>query len=191
MSRVLLVSIFCDDRVGLVSGVTGLLFDQAANLRDVSFAVLGRAAEFAAVCEMPDHVTAEALRDDLATLPVLAGAEIKVAPFDDSAATDTSGRVTHRIEISGGDQPGLIARLSEIFASFEANVVELDARTLPPIPGPPPGGSGAGGDGARYVMRFAVWLPAERAEVCLSAVANTTEAMGLACTVRSESGPTG
>lgn len=170
MSRTLLVSIFCEDRVGLVSGVTGLLFDQGANLADVNFAVLGRAAEFSAVCDVAGDLDQWALHGLLAALPVLKGAEIKVSPFDDQAGRDLRGRITHRIEISGGDQPGLIARLSEIFAGFEANVVELDAHTV---------AANRGGD--RYVMRFAVWLPAERADVCLSAVANTAESLGLSC----------
>jgi glycine cleavage system transcriptional repressor len=71
--------------------------------------------------------------------------------------------------VSGGDQPGLVARLSEIFTQFDANIVRLDAQTLPDRAG------------ERYVLRFSVSIPVERSEVCLSAVANTAETLGLTC----------
>ena len=34
--------------------------------------------------------------------------------------------------------------------------------------------------GGRYITRFAVWLPPDRAALCLAAVANTAGSMGLA-----------
>jgi glycine cleavage system transcriptional repressor len=76
-------------------------------------------------------------------------------------------RITHRIEVEGGDQLGLIARLAEIFAQFGANIVRLDAQKLPEA------------EGGRYVTRFAVWLAPERSEICLAAVANTAGSMSL------------
>ena len=76
-------------------------------------------------------------------------------------------KVTHRIEVSGGDQLGLIARLSEIFAQFGANIVRLDAQKLPDA------------EGGRYVTRFAVSLPPDRAQTCLATIANTAGSLGL------------
>jgi len=78
------------------------------------------------------------------------------------------GRITHRVEVSGGDQLGLIARLAEIFTHYGANIVRLEAQKLPDQ------------EGGRYVTRFAVSLPPERAELCLAAVGNTAGSLGLA-----------
>ncbi len=164
-----LVSTFCPDRVGLVSGVTSHLFEQGINLRDATFASLGSGAEFSAVCELPDGLTVAELQASLSSLPVLAGAEVKVSPFAFDPQPGPQALITHRVEVSGGDQPGLVARLSEIFTQFDANIVRLDAQTLPDRAG------------ERYVLRFSVSIPAERAEVCLSAVANTAETLGLTC----------
>lgn len=168
MAGLALVSTFCSDRVGLVSGVTGHLFDQGINLRDVTFAVMGSGAEFSAVCELPADVSVEDLHASLAATPELAGAQIKVTPFDFDPNPGPLGLITHRIEVSGGDQPGLIARLSEVFGQFGANIVRLDAQTLPDH------------EGGRYSIRFAVSIPTERAAACLATVANTAESLGLA-----------
>lgn len=169
VSTLALVSTFCPDRVGLISGITGHLFELGINLRDATFAAMGQGAEFSAVCELPSGLSTEEVQAHLASLPELAGAQIKVTRYDFDPNPGPQALITHRVEVSGGDQPGLIARLSEIFTQFQANIVRLDAQTLPDR------------EGGRYAIRFAVSIPPERADTCLSAVANTAETMGLTC----------
>ena len=167
MPSVALVSILCRDKVGLVSSVADVLFTSGVNLRDTTFAVYGAGAEFSSVCELPDGVGVDDIERALAGLPELDGAEVRVAPFAFDPHPGPAVRITHRIEVGGGDQLGLIARLSEIFAQFDGNIVRMDAQKLPDI------------EGGRYVTRFAVSLPPDRAETCLSAIANTAGSMGL------------
>lgn len=167
MASVALVSILCRDRVGLVSAIADCLFAAGVNLRDTTFAVLGKGAEFTSVCELPDSVTAEALHADLKEVPELSGAQIRVLPYGFDHNPGPMGKITHRVEVSGGDQLGLIARLSEIFTQNGANIVRLDAQKLPE------------GEGGQYITRFAVYLPPERAELCLAAVDNTAGSLGL------------
>ncbi|MBT5649463.1 MAG: amino acid-binding protein, partial [Rhodospirillaceae bacterium] len=78
------------------------------------------------------------------------------------------GDVTHRITVSGGDQPGLVARLCETFVEFGANIVTLNAGPLAEQQG-------------RYAIRLEVSLPGAVADACLSTVTNTAEALGLSC----------
>lgn len=163
-----LITIFCHDRTGLVSAITGRLFEIGANLGDSSFAMLGGGGEFTSVCDIPADIAAADVEADLASLPELAGARVAVRPFDLEAAAGPQGRVTHRIVVSGGDRPGLIARLSEVFGQFNANIVRMDAQRLP--------------EQGLYVTRFAVSLT-ERAEACLATVANTAGELNLACHV--------
>jgi glycine cleavage system transcriptional repressor len=172
MASLALVSTFCPDRVGLVSGITGHLFELGINLRDATFAVLGTGAEFSAVCELPAGLSTEKVQASLAAVPELAGAQIKVTPYDFEPEPGPEARVTHTVTVSGGDQPGLIARMSEIFTESQANIVRLDAQTLPER------------DGGRYTIRFSVSIPPERAGTCLAAVANTAETLGLTCTAQ-------
>lgn len=167
MSNLALVTVVCPDRVGLVSAITGQLFDHGINLRDVTFASLGQGADFSAVCELPGGQSIAELDAGLKALPELAGAQVEVKPFTYDPNPGPLGQVTHRVEVSGGDQPGLIARLSDIFGQFGANIVRLDAQTVP--------------EGRRYSIRFAVAIPADRTDPCLAAVANTAESLGLTC----------
>lgn len=163
-----LVSVFCPDRTGLVAAITGRLFDLGADLGDTSFAMLGSGAEFTSVCELPASVSAEEVEGDLATLPVLSGARVSVRPFELEAAHGAAGTITHRVVVSGGDRPGLVARLSEVFGEFQANIVRMDAQRLP--------------EQGIYVTRFSVAIPS-RTEACLATVANTAGELNLACTV--------
>jgi glycine cleavage system transcriptional repressor len=171
-----LVSILCLDRIGLVSAIADHLFEAGINLRDTTFAVLGTGAEFTSVCELPEGVAAKRLEGELRALPELHGGEVRVVPYTFDAAPGPTGRITHRIEVSGGDQLGLIARLADIFTQHGANIVRLDAQKLPDS------------EGGRYVTRFAVWLPEGRAETCLAGVANTAGTLGLTSHAEAASG---
>ncbi len=167
--RNLLVSVFCPDRPGLVAVVAGRLFDLGANLGDASFAVLGSGAEFTAICEVPAHVDEASLQAELAGLPELADATVSVKGFGLDAGHSPMASITHVVAVGGGDRPGLIARLAELFAGFSVNIVRMDAQTLP-----------GGGDG-RYVTRFALNIPGTSVNACLAAVANTAGELGLTC----------
>lgn len=165
----LLVSIFCPDRTGLVAAITGRLFDLGVNLGEVSFAVLGSGAEFTAICQVPRHLDIPAMRQELGGMAELEGATISVTPFGLDAQHGPSAQVSHLVSVGGGDRPGLIARLSEVFTQFKANIVRMDAQRFPD-----------GGQG-RYATRFAVSIPPESVEACLNTVANTAGELGLSC----------
>jgi glycine cleavage system transcriptional repressor len=175
MAQVALVSILAPDRVGLVAAIADHLFYAGINLRDTVFASLGRGAEFTALCELPPSLVLEELEAGLARVEALAGAQIRVVPYAFDHEAGPMDRITHRVEVSGGDQLGLIARLAEIFAQFGANIVRLDAQKLPDS------------EGGRYVTRFAVWLPAALAEKCLAAVTNTAGELRLVSRIESAS----
>lgn len=169
MARTFLVSVACDDRTGLIAAITGRLFDLGGNLGDTTFAVLGRSAEFTSLVDVDEHLDAAAIRAELANLPETAGGTIEVAPYDRPTAHGPMGHVSHVLTVSGGDQPGLIARIAEVFGEFGANIVHMEA----------------GREGGTYSMRFAVAIPEDAAAKCLATVANTAESMNLACRARS------
>ena len=165
---VALVSILGPDRVGLVAAIAGELYDSGVSLRDTTFASLGSGAEFSAICDLPDEVLPQEIEAGLKRLPELDGAQIRVMPYAFDPNPTALARVTHRITIGGGDQLGLVARLSHVFAQHGANIVRLEARKLPEA------------EGGLYVTRFAVAIPPDRAALCLATVANTAGALGLA-----------
>jgi glycine cleavage system transcriptional repressor len=167
MASVARVSVLGPDRVGLVAAIADYLFSVGVNLRDTTFATLGSGAEFLAVCELPEGVTAAEIEAGLAVLPELEGTEVRAVPYEFDPDPGAMGRVTHRIAISGGDQLGLVARLSEVFRQYGANIVRLEARKL------------SEAEGGLYVTRFAVAMPPDRADPCLATVGNTAGALGL------------
>jgi len=146
------ISIACPDQPGLVAAITGRLFDLGVNLGDATFAVLGAGATFSAVCELPVGVAGAELERELAVLPELEGAELQVVPYTLGERREETANITHHVVLRGGDTPGLIARLAEVFGEYGANIVRLDSEKIP------------GEDGDQYVIRLAVWLPVQRAE---------------------------
>ncbi|MDA0239435.1 MAG: ACT domain-containing protein, partial [Proteobacteria bacterium] len=95
-------------------------------------------------------------------------AEMTGTPFRFEPIQPPEGQITHQIEVLGGDRPGLIARLCEVFGEFGANIVRLNAETV--------------GDG-KYSVKFSVAIPERSRSACLATVANTAEGLQLECSV--------
>jgi len=167
----LLLSIVGPDRVGLISAITARLFDLGINLADTSFSVLGAGCEFTGVALAPVELDAETVERELAGLPALAEAEVRVSRFGFGA--EGGGQANYRIEVEGGDRPGLVARLTEAFIEFDANVVRMTCTRVP-----------LRGGEAAYVTSFAVAIPPARAQACLAAVRNTAGQLQLECAFR-------
>lgn len=164
-----LISIICQDSAGLIADVTGRLFDLGVNLGDTTFAVLGGGAEFTLVGKLPANVDLDEVERELRAVPLLENAQLTVRPFTYRETHDQSAQITHRIEITGDDSPGLIARLSEAFSQMGANIVRLNSES---VPSP---------SGARFLLRMAVNVPESKAAVCMATVANTAGQMNLTC----------
>lgn len=165
----LLLTIVCPDRPGLISAVAAELFDLGVNLGDTNFAVLGEGAEFSMVLHSPQSLPAGQIEQALRALPGLEQAELRLSPFRYGTLRGETGTVTHHVTLEGDDQPGLVARLTELFMDYGANVVRMDTRTL------------RKSDGPDYVIELWVWIPPERAESCLGALNNTAAALGMGC----------
>ena len=161
------IAISCPDRTGLLSALTGRLFDMGADIGDTSFAVLSGAAEFTSVARLPEGLSADDIRDGLGVLPEIAGADISVTAFSPGHGASGDADVTHRIEVRGTARPGLVARLTEAFADYGANIERMDCERV------------RGGGAEDYVIRIEAWIPADRADTCLAAVDNTAQSLGL------------
>ena len=164
-----LISILCEDRAGLIADVTGRLYDLGINLGDTTFAVLGGGAKLTVVARLPSDISIADVEEELRSIPVLKGAEVSVAPFTYRETHDQTAQVTHRIEITGDDSPGLIARVSEALRPMGANIVELNSESVP------------GASGARFLLRMAIWVPQGKEAVCMATIANTAGQMNLSC----------
>jgi len=160
------ITISCADRVGLVSAISGHLFDIGANLGPTSFGLENGTAKFETTCELPESCPTSECAAGLHELS-LENADITVEAIAAAPELVSAPGATHMIECSGIDQPGLIARLSEIFIEYNANIVRLAASATDEK------------DARIYTTRFAVAIPPERAANCLATLANTAGSMRL------------
>lgn len=158
MAENALISYIGPDRSGLIAKVSGRLFELGGDLGDVTFAALGDAAEMTLLCEVPKDMTIDKLQSELRSLPEVQAGEIKVTPFQMKSMSGPSSRITHRIILSGGDRPGLVAKITKILDEHGANVVRMNAERL------------MGASGKQYISRFAISLREERAPACLASI---------------------
>lgn len=161
-----LLSVYSSDRVGLISEVTSHLFDRGINLGDTTFAILGKGGEFTSIIEIPDDLSESTLSSELKSIDGLEAAEVDVKRFSLRDEQTPPTDITHRIKCEGEDQPGLLARLSEVFIDFDANIIRLKSDQLETS------------SGTRFITRFSVNLPEKRATNCLAALSNTAAELG-------------
>jgi glycine cleavage system transcriptional repressor len=173
MERALLLSIKGPDRVGVVSAVTSALFDSGCNLADTSYAVLGQGFEFTCILEVPNSVSDNELNSKISEIDVLEQSTISLTSFPFSLDHAPNSDISHMIELIGGDRPGLIARVSEALANFDANIVYMSSRRIV-------------GDQSQYhyKTRFDINLADSREELCENAIYNTAGSLNLQCIFR-------
>jgi glycine cleavage system transcriptional repressor len=156
-----LLTIQSDDRVGLISLVTGHLFDRNINLGDTSFAISNKRGEFTSLLEIPSDLTEELLAKEIKSLDGLNNALVRIQRISQADKDTPPREITHHIHCEGKDQPGLLARLSEVFIDYDANIVALKSDRIQT------------NDGNIFVTHFSVNIPPARASSCLAALSNT------------------
>jgi len=109
-----LISITGPDRVGHVSQITGYLFEAGGNLADTTFAVLGEGFEFSSLVSVEADITCAELEEGLRNCGIPDSSKVSVRNADFDFDRTEAGTITHVVEFSGGDRPGLVARMSEV-----------------------------------------------------------------------------
>lgn len=162
-----LVSVFSADQTGLIAAVTGALFEMDINLADTHYTILGEGGQFVAICETTQNSPAHEISEALKASPVLSAATIEVLPFGLSIEQSEQAQITHQIRMTGADDPGLVARVTEVIQDFEANVVQMNTRLSVQ-------------DGRRdYILALSLFVPESRQAACLAALQNIASSLGL------------
>ncbi len=162
-----IVNILCKDQTGLVATVTACLFDLGLNLATTHFALLGEGAKLTAICETTDSITCEEIQQSLSALDNLINADIKVSIYTLNNKKANNTNVSHHIVISGGDHPGLIARVSEVFIEYNGNIVTLNAEKIMAQPD------------NLYHIEIDAFIPNDRQDACLATLSNTASSLGM------------
>jgi glycine cleavage system transcriptional repressor len=141
------VSVFGRDRPGIVAAVTRVLADAGCNLEDTSMTILR--GHFAMML-----VVAGPAGDLEAGLgPVAGRLDLQVsvrAVTDQVTAAAGGGGARYAAAVYGADRPGLVARVSEVLAAHQVNIVDLQTRVV-------------GEPDPVYAMHFELEVPAGHA----------------------------
>lgn len=174
VSTVIQVDVQSPDKPGLVHELTDILYAAGANLADTSFIVLGAGCRFTTLAEFPDGTDISEIDEKVRSCPLLDEAQVAVSPFPFSAERDASARITHRLQIIGGDRPGLVQSIAEIIVDHGANIVRLNAHRE------------EHSDGTRYVTRFALNMADDQVTGLDNAISNITGTMRLTAKLSQE-----
>lgn len=167
-----LITIIGRDRVGIVSEVSSYLFDIGANLADGSYAVLGQGFEFSCVATFDQDTDTTDVHAGLSALSGLGDARITITPFAFDIDRGDTAQISHVVEITGGDRPGLIARMSEVLVDYDANIVRMSSKRAVDDSGE-----------ASYRTRFAINAEKTRFEAMSAALYNTAGSLRLECSI--------
>jgi len=114
------------DRPGIVAALAGSLFEQGANLEDVSSSILRGHFATMLVVDGPEGTTAEGLQSALARAVEPIGVSVSVR--DVEAGAPRRVHASHALVAYGADRPGIVAGLASLLAERGANVTDLSCR---------------------------------------------------------------
>ncbi len=155
------VSVFGVDRPGIVAAVTRVLADAGCNLEDSSMTILRGHFAMMLMVAAPPGLDAAGLELRLAPPVEHLDLQASVRPVSDEVTTAAVRGEPYLVAVYGADRPGLVARVSEVLAARDVNIVDLETRVI-------------GEPEPVYAMQFEVQVPpgqAGQVEADLRAVA--------------------
>ena len=143
------------DRPGIVAAVTDVLFTHGGNLEDSRCALLGGHFAMVLIVALPDGADSGALERSLTDAVSGLGVTATVRPVVEAEAHPLEGTPV-LVSVYGGDQPGIVAKVSRALADRGASITDLATRVI-------------GGEQPIYVMILEVRLPSGTSTATLEA----------------------
>jgi glycine cleavage system transcriptional repressor len=127
------LSVFGVDRPGIVAAVTRVLADAGCNLEDSAMTILRGHFAMMLVVAGGAGTTAAGLERDLAPAAERLALDVGVrairAPVDQVGGAGQPGE-PWVVVVYGADRPGLVARVSEVLAARQVNIIDLRTRVI-------------------------------------------------------------
>ena len=124
------VSVFGQDRPGIVAAVTRVLADAGCNLEDTSMTILRGHFAMMLVVSGPSGLGAPALEAGLDPVAGRLDLQVSVRAVTDEVTAAPAGGERWAAAVYGADRPGLVARVSEALAAHQVNIVDLQTRVV-------------------------------------------------------------
>jgi glycine cleavage system transcriptional repressor len=122
------VTVVGDDRPGIVSAVTRVLFELGCNLQDATSTILSGHFAMMLIVGLPQDVDPARVEASLEEVRSELDLVITARPVHEAhLAFDEP---THLISVYGGDRPGIVYRVTEHLSSSGVNVTDLSSRVI-------------------------------------------------------------
>lgn len=118
------------DRPGIVAGLTEILFKLGCNLEETSMTRLRNDFAMILLISAPDRITEEVLRRELKPVSQKLGLtmELRTLNDDEIAVADSAVESNYIVTITGIDKPGIVYRITDLFARTNINISELETQ---------------------------------------------------------------
>ena len=164
------VSVFGRDRPGVVAAVARVLADAGCNLEDTSMTILRGHFAMMLVISGGAGILASELEARLSPVADRLDLQLSVRSVFDDVTTAVGGE-RWSAAVYAADRPGLVARISQVLADHQVNIVGLETRLV-------------GEPDAVYVMHFELEVPAGRSAQVQSDLAAAGRALGVEVSMR-------
>lgn len=120
----LVLNMFGADRPGLVAKLTGILYNENANLGDADMTRIGGTFAFILAFSLPEERLKQ-LRKRLNDLASSRSLKINMTPAEDFESEWGTVRANTIISVYGADRPGIVYRVSDTLADEDINICDL------------------------------------------------------------------
>lgn len=128
MKQCAILTLFGQDRPGIVAQVTRVLFETGCNIADSSMTRLGGEFTVMLVVWLPDDLTASDLSEHLTPVVSEMALDLQIKPLAPDAILSTNPTPPEReciISVLGADQPGIVYRVADLIQKTGGNVLDL------------------------------------------------------------------
>ena len=117
-----------NDRPGIVSGVSRVLYESGCNLEDATSTILRGHFSMMLIVAAPEEVAAGDLEVKLASVAEDLALSITARSVDEADVHVSPP--THMISVYGADQPGIVYRVTKQLAADGVNITALSSRVI-------------------------------------------------------------
>lgn len=127
-TSLLAVTAIGSDRPGIVSAVSGALFELGCNLQDATSTILRGHFSITLIVKADRSLGVREVEDALSRVGRDLGLILTVRPVEEASAAVVDP--SHIVSVYGADRPGIVFRVSDALARMGANVTELASRLI-------------------------------------------------------------
>lgn len=162
-----IISYLGENKPHLITDITSLLTELGGEFYGVTFATLGRGCELTMVYKKPEQIKIDFIKEKLENITSCKDGEFTVKLFRLSTESGPTTKITHRIILSGEDQPGLLNKIINTLDENSAIIVRMNTEQI------------SYNEKTQYISRFAISVRDDNAPKCLSEIVKVAGEMKL------------